>query len=306
MISKKYQNENDQERIRKFLQAVYLKNGRHESSWPVYRWDYWCWHVNANLFHFDLSAAIFLWQDEKGRLISMLNPDSPGEAFLQVDPDFRSTALEIEMMAMAEMQYALTQSDGSQKLTIWCPASDELRKDLLTRRGYIRQPGIEYQRRRESSQAIPDMPVPEGYTIRPLGGEGELPARSWASWKAFHPNEPDDQYQGWDWYRNVQCAPLYRSDLDLIAVAEDGEIAAFCTVWFDKATASAAFEPVGTHPDHQRRGLAKALMGEGLRRAYALGATLVTVGSYSEAAGALYASVGFTEFDINEPWLKNW
>ena len=306
MISRKYQNEQDQWRIRKFFQEVFLKNGRHEFSWPVYRWDYWCWHVNANLFRFDLSAAIFLWQDDQGRLISMLNPESPGEVFLQVDPDFRSTELEVEMMAMAEMQYALTLPDGRQKLTIRCPTGDELRKDLLTRRGYTRQPGMEYQRRRDSSQALPVISIPVGYTIRPLGDEDELPARSWVSWKAFHPDEPDSNYKGWEWYRNVQCAPLYRSDLDLVAVAPDGELAAFCTVWFDEATASAAFEPVGTHPAHQRRGLGKALMVEGLRRAHALGATLVTVGSYSEAAGALYDSVGFSEYDVNEPWLKKW
>jgi hypothetical protein len=35
---------------------------------------------------------------------------------------------------------------------------------------------------------------------------------------------------GWRWYRDVQRAPLYRRDLDLVAVAPDGELAAFCTL----------------------------------------------------------------------------
>ena len=104
--------------------------------------------------------------------------------------------------------------------------------------------------------------------------------------------------------RNVQAAPLYRRDLDLVAVAPDGELAAFCTVWFDDVTRTAAFEPVGTHPAHQRRGLGRAVMAEGLRRAARLGATLCAVGSYSEAAGALYASLGFTEYDLSEPWVS--
>ncbi|PDV97386.1 GNAT family N-acetyltransferase [Candidatus Chloroploca asiatica] len=42
--------------------------------------------------------------------------------------------------------------------------------------------------------------------------------------------------------------------------------AAFCTLWYDEATRTVAFEPVGTHPEHQRTGLGKALMAEGLRR----------------------------------------
>ena len=40
------------------------------------------------------------------------------------------------------------------------------------------------------------------------------------------------------------------------------------------------------HPAHQRKGLGKALLAEGLRRVQRLGATLTTVGSYSHEAGA--------------------
>lgn len=306
MISRKYKDEDDERRIRQFLRDVFLKNGRREYSWPLYRWDYWRWHINANLFHFDLGAAIFLWQDETGALCGILNPDNPGEAFLQVHPERRSPELEVDMIARAEIQYATTQSDGQQKLTVWCPASDTLRQDILSRRGYTRQAWPEYQRRRCSTHPVADVVIPTGYTIRALRGEDELPARSWVSWKAFHPDEPDSKYEGWEWYLNVQKAPLYRRDLDLVAVAAHGELVAFCTLWYDPITSSAAFEPVGTHPAHQRRRLGTALMTEGLRRVYQMGATLVTVGSYSEAAGAFYESVGFTEYDLNEPWLKVW
>jgi predicted N-acetyltransferase YhbS len=71
-------------------------------------------------------------------------------------------------------------------------------------------------------------------------------------------------------------------------------------------TRTAVFEPVGTPPAHQQRGLGKALMSEGLRRAKQLGATLATVSSYGKAAHALYGSVGFTDFDLLEPWIKEW
>jgi ribosomal protein S18 acetylase RimI-like enzyme len=63
---------------------------------------------------------------------------------------------------------------------------------------------------------------------------------------------------------------------------------------------------VGTHPDHQRRGLGKAVMAEGLRRAQRLGATLASVSSYSPAAHALYASAGFTDVELSEPWQRAW
>jgi mycothiol synthase len=303
---RKYQDENDSRRIRRFLQDVFLKNQRHEHSWPLYRWDYWRWHVNENLFHFNLEAAIFLWETQDGRLVGMLNPDRPGEAFLQMDPEFCTPELEVEMINVAETQYALSQPGGAQELTIWSPQAYTLRQDILQKRGYSRQPWPEYQRCCSMSLPVVECPPPAGYTIRELGGEDDLPARSWVSWKAFHPDEPDEKYQGWSWYCNVQRAPLYRQELDLVALTLGGEMAAFCTVWYDPYTQTAAFEPVGTHPAHQRRGLGKALMLEGLRRLQPLGATLAAVSSYSEEAGALYAAVGFSEYDLSEPWTKTW
>ena len=303
---RKYQNDADGEKIRQFLREIYLLHGRREVGWPVYRWDYWRWHVNENIFRFNLGVAVFLWETDDGRLAAVLHPDGAGEAFLQVHPDFYSPELDLAMMNIAETQFAVTHPDGNQRLTVWVHGTGSARQNLLKRRGYSRGKHPEYQRRREMSQPIPDVPTPDGYTIRALGGLDEHPARSWVSWKVFHPDEPDEKYEGWDWYRNVQRAPLYRRDLDLVVVAPNGEFAAFCTLWFDEQTQTAAFEPVGTHPDHQRKGLGKALMTEGLRRVRDLGATLCTVGSYSEAAGALYASVGFTQYDLSEPWVKEW
>jgi GNAT superfamily N-acetyltransferase len=63
---------------------------------------------------------------------------------------------------------------------------------------------------------------------------------------------------------------------------------------------------VGVHPAHRRKGLARAIISEGLRRACDLGATLCSVGSYSDAAGACYASLGFITYDVSEPWGKKW
>ena len=306
LIRRKYRCEDDYWTIRAFLREIFLLHNRREVGWPLYRWDYWRWHVNENIFRFDLSAAVFLWETEDRCLAAVLHPEGPGEAFLQVHPTWRSVDLEVAMIAAAETQYAVTQADGSQRLVVWAHQGDTLRQDILQRRDYIRGDHPEYQRRRTMDRPLTDFWPADGYTVRALGDQDELPARSWVSWRAFHPKEPDEKYAGWEWYRNVQRAPLYRRDLDLVAVAPDSELAAFCTLWFDDVTRTAAFEPVGTHPAHQRKGLGKAIMAEGLRRVQRLGATLAAVGSYSEAAGALYAAVGFTDYDLSEPWVKVW
>ena len=305
-ILRAYQTENDYWSIREFLREVSLLNDRHDYSWSLLRWDYWVWHVNMNIFHFNLDEVVFLWEAD-GQIVGMLNPDGSGEVFFQVHPTYHSPELLWEMLDVAEFKLANRKEGGKRELIAWVNGADEKHKKILSDCGY--RPSnysAEHMRRRSFSKPVPDSAPPPGYGVRALGGEDELPARSWLSWKVFHPDEPDEKYQGWKWYKNVQRVPLYRRDLDIVAVASDGELAAFCTVWSDDVTRTAVFEPVGTHPDHQKRGLAKAVMAEGLCRAQRLGATLATVSSYGQAAHALYASMGFAEFDLLVPWIKEW
>jgi mycothiol synthase len=209
------------------------------------------------------------------------------------------------MVCVAEERLAVPGGEAGRKIFILANEHDHLRNEILVRRGYVRDAWVEFQRRRPLSMPIPEAPVAQGYTIRSLGDASELPARSLVSWKTFHPDEPIEKHGDWSWYYNVQRAPFYRRDLDLVAVAPDGEFAAFCTVWFDDVNRTGAFEPVGTAPAHQRRGLGKSLMCAGLRQLQRSGARMAYVGSYSEGAHALYASAGFTEYERSIPWWKS-
>jgi GNAT superfamily N-acetyltransferase len=140
-----------------------------------------------------------------------------------------------------------------------------------------------------------------------MGDGAELLERCYTSGLAFHPDDPayaHDNRADVTWYRNIQKAPLYRRDLDIVAVAPDGAVASFCTVWFDDITLTAACEPVATSPAHQKKGLAVACIHEGLRRAREMGATKGFVGSSSEAGHKCYASAGFTDYRVSRQWLK--
>ena len=98
----------------------------------------------------------------------------------------------------------------------------------------------------------------------------------------------------------------YRPDLDLIAVAPNGDFAAYTIVWFDPVQKIGAFEPVGCHPDYRRLGLTSAIMFEGLRRLNELGAETAFVNSWfsSLPANRLYESCGFTEVGKLHKWSK--
>jgi mycothiol synthase len=299
-----YRNEYDYYKIREFLCNTLLLHNRKQVNWPLYRWDYWRWHVNANITHFKLQEAVSLWETDDNEIAALLNPDGYGEAFLQIHPRHRTAELVDEMLALAEQKFPVHNADSRSQLCIWAHEEDGILQDTLAHRGYTKTNTVEYQRWQLLDRTITDVLLAEGYTLRTLGDDSELPIRSWASWRAFHPDEPDEKYRGWEWYRNVQRAPLYRRDLDLVAAAPNGEIAAFTTIWYDEVTKTGAFEPVGTQPQYQRKGLVKALMTEGLRRMQNLGATMAYVSSYSTAAHAAYESVGFKQYDLCKMWKK--
>jgi mycothiol synthase len=299
-----YQSDNDYWRIRQFLRHVFCLNDRIDRAWSLPRFDYWRWHGYGNVEDMPpLEQIIHLWETNRGEIAAVLLPEGSGEAHLQIHPEYETPGLVEEMLDTAELWLADI-SDAGRKLITFAKEDDQLRQALLQARGYTRGSWPEYQRRRSLETHLPEGKLVTGYTIRPLGDVDEHPARSWVSWRAFHPGEPDEKYEGWAWYANVQRCPLYRRDLDIVAVAPDGVIAAFCTAWFDDVNRIGVFEPVGVMPEHHRRGLGRAVMVEGMQRLAYLGATRAFVGSYSPAAHALYESMGFTEYHTESNWWK--
>ena len=124
---------------------------------------------------------------------------------------------------------------------------------------------------------------------RATGRRGRAAHRS-----AFQPSRFSD-----DVYAFVRTTPAYRADLDCVVEAPDGSIAAYTLAWFDEVNRVGEFEPVGTHADHRRLGLGRAVGLYALRRLRELGATSALVACRGDAAYPipckLYESIGFRE-----------
>ena len=110
--------------------------------------------------------------------------------------------------------------------------------------------------------------------------------------------EPGSSYS-LDRHRTVQASPVYRGELDLVAVAADGSLAAYALGWLDVRSRCVLFEPVGTDPAHERRGLARCLCAAILRVAHDLGATQAVVGPRGDhlypVPRRVYAGLGMHE-----------
>ena len=310
LTMRNYQSEEDYWRIRDFQRKLMILNERRELSWHVARLDYWWWFINPDIEKIALEENVFLWETESGEIAAVLNPEGRGQAYLQVHPGFHTPELDEEMIASAEERLPVAGKDGQRMLQIFIDSQDKTRLQIFTQRGFkrVEEAGNqEYQHRRSLDEALLDVPQIFGYTIRPMGDGLRLLERCYASGLRFHDDDINITRNNRDhpeWYHGIQSAPLYRRDLDIVAVAADGSVASFCTAWFDDVSRTAYLEPVATVPAHRKRGLGKAVILEALHRLKRMGCKVAFVGGYSERANALYFSVMGPAHDISEPWEK--
>jgi ribosomal protein S18 acetylase RimI-like enzyme len=149
--------------------------------------------------------------------------------------------------------------------------------------------------------------LPAGFSLRPLAGAVEVPA-----YVALHRAAFGSDAMTEAWRARTLTVPEYRPDLDLVAVAPDGQLAGFAVCWFadtgPSGRPSGQFEPVGVHPMFQGRGIGRALMAEGLRRLRAAGAEIMYVETDDQRgpALALYTAVGFVTAETVRVYRKDY
>lgn len=160
--------------------------------------------------------------------------------------------------------------------------------------GLKHDPGAPWFRWNQRSLGTVDEPrLPDGYTVRTIE-QRDFGSRAAAHRSAFHPSRFLDHV-----YATVRATAAYRPDLDCVVEAPDGSIAAYALAWLDEANCVGELEPVGTHADHRRRGLARAVSLFALQRLRDEGATLALVACRGDDAYPipckLYESIGFRQ-----------
>lgn len=165
---------------------------------------------------------------------------------------------------------------------------DTERADLLEGHGFVRRDAWMILTER-SLTGLPEVGPPDGYEVRPAQSH-EADALA-----AVHTASFGSGWTGSEYQQEVMDRPGYAAERELVAVAPDGAFGAFAVTWHDGRNRVGLFEPVGTAEGHRRRGLAAAVMVEGMRRMVAAGLERVQVGHESDntASTSLYASLGF-------------
>lgn len=296
-------------RLRRFLRDVTLADGEHPRAWSVARFDYCRLHVLPNVAGLTLADVARVWQVGAEIVGLVLADGPPGEANLSLAPTYRGADVLGIVLEDAESELNAVDAEGRRTLAVWAHESDDACTALLHERGYEQLDVRESVYRCELDPETRAPPPPAPYEVRALGDGLEVLERCYASGLAFHDGDlrtASENRADPSWYRRLQRAPLYRRDLDLVAVHRDGAIAGFVTAWFDDVTREALLEPVGVVPAHRGRGVARALLHSALERSAEVGATRAVVGGYDGATASLYGSVLGPARAAIGAWRRRW
>lgn len=144
-----------------------------------------------------------------------------------------------------------------------------------------------------SADTLPSPPsLPDGYTVRPLAGQAEVPGYVAAHRAAFNSEVMTEA-----WRSRTLTHPEYRPELDLVVTDSNNRVVGFCIGWLLDGVGQ--LEPIGVHPDFQGLGLGKAIESAAIRTLFNHGAETLLVDhvSLNEKAISLSQKNGFKPVD---------
>ena len=297
-----YAGDHDYWGVRRLLIDTYATTPL-DFNWDVRRWDGHRWH------HDDVSVApswrelTRLWETRTGRVVAAVFHESVGWGDIHPQIHHLHRDLEREVFAWAEEHMAGTDPEGAAQVVTFVHDHDTFRRLLLEHRGWEMNEEVGWVHRNLHlrSWTVPEPAVTAGYRIRGTrpGSQADCDALARLLNRSF----ATDVHTGASVGNFVEHSPSFLHELNMVAEADDGTLAAHVGVNWDPENRLALLEPVCTDPDHRRHGLALALIREGLRRARGLGARYAHVSTgLGAAANELYERAGFVEQHIAHLW----
>jgi len=233
----------------------------------------------------DVQENTRLWFDANDRIVGFAFVDPYNNLRFEFDWQAAHPAAESEIVAwgLECIRRATRVSGESLTLDASCRDDDIERIALLERHGFVMQEMRSLRMVRSLDEPIPTPKAPAGFSIRHVKGEHEVEALVALHRAAFGADNMTVEER-----LAMMRVPEYDSELDLLALAPDGRFAAYCMCSISQEENERTgrnegyTDPVATHPDFQRRGLAQALLLTGLRKLKQRGVEAAVLGTSSE------------------------
>lgn len=146
-----------------------------------------------------------------------------------------------------------------------------------------------------TGELAPRVPLEPGFVIVDMKSRPDYRAQAILRGNAFQKKSTlteEEMTERLKYFNHSVQGPIYHPDIDLYVMAEDGRFVAGAEGLINAHCLEADVERICTHSDFRRRGFARAVSLECLYRLKAIGLRNAYITGYSQAAIALYGSMG--------------
>ena len=264
----------------------------------------------AHLEHADLPRDCALVELD-GRVVAygrasrqeMITGGRQVECILNIEPEARGLGVEELLVRHALVRSeAIVAEFGRDKaiaVLVFVTSRDEAQLRVVEAAGFQRvRAGVELVR--PNLEAIPEIPLPEGFEIRRIGADDRaMHRRVWEAATRAFANSYGEQAQTEEQFDRWLKSEEFNPPLWRVAFHGDNiaaQILSFLGEPEPDGSRIGWTESISTQPEFRRRGLARALLAESLRAVRDAGATKAALGADSQnpnQAQTLYESMGF-------------
>ena len=277
----KHYSDNDYQAVCDFLIEL-NRDGRRYINWNWARFE---WMMEHPDFDASLKSSIGLWTEGKKIIGAAIYDMYFGEAFVGALSEYSFLLPEI-------LDYAFSELKDSEGLAIAIGEECLQETEVAIQRGFSPIEQTETMMRIDLNTDFPVQP-PTGTTIESFDPGDNLVAFQWLLWQGFdHGNERTEFEQAEQTVTKKR--KHFNQDLSLVAISPEGEMTAYCCLWFHEGTDYAYVEPVCTIPAWRGKGIAKALLYEAMNRVHVLGAQC----AYVISDQSFYEKIGFQKEGI--------
>jgi GNAT superfamily N-acetyltransferase len=256
------------------------------NTWTANRFESWMLYSAPVWFdRAGLNRRLHLWKTEDGQLVGFVIVEGAGrDVHAITHPLHRET--EPRLFTWVKQHWP---AEGSTWVT-YAETGDDHRERVLTGLGYAPAGEAEILYAYDLERGPCEAPTPAGYALRDARQHTDRVARARLRWKVFHPGVDAAAVPEPVMHRHWSYDP----ELDLVVTTPGSEPVAFATGWINPQTHIGEVEPVGTHPDYLRLGLARAAVTACFARMRERGARWAHIASEAEPAvsNRLYRSLG--------------
>ena len=240
--------------------------------------------------------GVALWEGESGDLAGYA---AWQPAFHMLDygfsPDAGAARMAAAILDWADEWFVARTRAVRSPQTCWIkvPAVNVEWIDAIEARQFARCAWSIIHLERVLNEPVPIPSLPDGFSIR-CACDDDAP-----EYAALHRMVFPVSAMTAGWRQGIVRADAYKSDLDLVVVAPDGTLAAFCQGWVATVEGERVgeIEPLGTHPEYRSRRLGSAVLQEVVRRMEQQQVNRVFAEPWDDNAAAIrrYTSLGFRE-----------